>query len=375
MYLVLFLLLSGVKGSTIGTIKQSRISSTALSTWLYNQSSWLQCACYALRMPSIVAFNSYALNASCQFFQNLSSSPFQLTKDPNVTVYLLQPLQSYAPCCSNLTWLLAKMQSTFATSNVNGITGIALDTDRNRIATVGSSVLRLVSADSLTTLNLKTTLPTYSQPVTYYRNLFYAGIFPAKDYTLYIYSALNLTLVEKMSFNPGSPQHIVWLHNETLACILLQLNTSLYSLVNFYNWPSKTLNKSIRINISNAYGLGKAPNDDTFVYITDGRGNGSVWRLQTSPPYNFTVFIAGTSINETPMAVSVDSCNRFWVVFIGYGIRIYNISTRATLATWNLAATYSVLYDMVLTNQYQLYLSDKRVGKLARYGSALQCTC
>jgi len=134
------------------------------------------------------------------------------------------------------------------------------------------------------------------------------------------------------------------------------------------------LNQSITIGIINAYGLAKAPNDDTFVYITDGSMNGGVWRLKTSSPYNFTLFVPGSSSSESPTAAVVDSCNRLWVVFYGYGVRIYNLSSAAILATWNLKTTYPQLYDLALTDQYQLYLADKSVSKLARYGSALQCT-
>jgi hypothetical protein len=134
------------------------------------------------------------------------------------------------------------------------------------------------------------------------------------------------------------------------------------------------LNQSIQIRITNAYGLGKAPNDDTFVYIADGSPNGSVWRLKTSSPHNFTLFASGLSINEFPVAVTVDNCNRLWVVFYGYGVRIYYLSLAVILATWNLKTTYPQLYDLALTDQYLLYLADKNSSKLARYGSALQCT-
>ena len=374
MHLLLLLLLTSVNGITIGTIKQAQISTIAPSSWLYNQSSWSQCMCYAQQNQSIVAFNSYASNSSCELFTNLSSSPFQVLNDPSTTVYLLQPLPPYTPCCSDLTWLLSQIQSVSKTLTVSSITSISFDIDRNRLVAVGSNGLQLVSTDTITFLNLSADLPMYSQPVTYHRKLYYVGIFPASDYSFYIYSALNLTLMRKINFTQGSPQRIVWLYNETLVCILLQISSGSHSWINFHNWPSFTLNQSISISITHAYGLGKSPNDDTFVYITDASWNGGVWRMETSPPYNFTLFAAGSSSSESPTDVTVDSCNRLWVAFYGYGIRVYNISTGAVLNTWSLVATYPQLYDLVLTDQYQLYLADKSVSKLARYGSALQCT-
>ena len=374
MHLFLLFLLANVGGTTIGTIKQARISTLASSVWFYNQSSWSQCMCYALQDQSVVAFNHYASNFSCELFKNLSSFSFQVINVINVTVYLLQPLQPYTPCCSNLTWLLSEIRSVQKNLSVNSIKAIALDTDRNSLGIVGSNILRFVSTDSFTFINSTTSLPINSEAMTYHQNLFYVGIYPPTDGTFYIYSALNLTLVRKINFTQGSPQHIVWLYNETLVCVLLEISSNAYSFVNFYNWPSFTLNNSIQIPIRNAYGLGKARNDDTFVYITDGSLDGDIWRMKTSSPYTSTLFASTSSSSELPSSITVDSCNRLWVGFYGYGIRIYNISSGAILGTWNLVATYPQLYDLILTDQYQLYLADAYTNQLARYGSSLQCT-
>ena len=375
MHLLLLLLLTSVQGTTIGSIKRAQITSTAPSVWLYNQSSWSNCMCYSLQHPSVVAFNSYASNSSCQLFGNLSSIPFQVINDLNATVYLLQPLLPYTPCCANLTWLLSQMKSVNKTLAVPSIMGISLDLDRSRLATVSPATLQLVSTSSVTFLSFSASLLSSPQPITYHQDLFYVGIYPPGYNTLfYIYSALDLTFVGNMNFSEGSPQRIIWLYNETLVCILIQ-KLGYNSTVNFYNWPSKTLNKSLTVEIVRAYGLGKAPNDDTFVYITDGIQNGNVWRLKTSSPYNFTLFISSYSSAEIPMALTVDSCNRLWVAFFKYGVRIYNVTTAALLATWNLTTTISPLfYDLALTDQYELYLADQSSSKLTRYGSALQCT-
>ena len=308
MCLLLLFLLVSVGGTTIGSIKQARISSLAPSIWLYNQSSWSQCMCYARQDPSVVAFNNYASNFSCQLFKNLSSFSFQVINATNVTVYLLQPLQPYVPCCSNLTWLLSQIKSVQTSLSISSIRSIAFDTDRNRLGIVSSNIFRLVSIDSFTLLNSSTSIPTYTAASTYYQDLFYVGTYPGYNNTFYIYSASNLTLVRKINFTEGSPQHVTWLYNETLVCILLQQPFSSYSIVSFYNWPSFTLNYSVNVSITNAYGLTKASNDDTFVYIVDASLNGSVWRMKTSLPYNFTVLIGGSSILEMPTSVVIDSC-------------------------------------------------------------------
>jgi hypothetical protein len=372
--LLLGMVFTNINCASIGTIKQAQITSDAPSIWLYNQSSWSQCLCYCLQNPPVVAFNYYKLNSSCQLFSNLSSYSFQIINNSNATVYLLEPLPAYAPCCSDLTWLLTQIQSQTKSLSIPSITGLALDSSNNRLGIVASTKLQLISATTVASLNLSTTIPTGSQPISYHQGLFYIGIFPVSTpYVFHIYSALNLTKTGNMTFTQGGPQRIVWLFNDTLVCILLQMNSNV-SKANFYNWPSNTLNQSILLGISNAYGLGKAPHNDAFVFITDGSWQGSVWQLQTTSPYNFTRFASSASISESPTSLAIDGCNRLWVVFVKFGIRIYDINSHSLLMAWNLSSTYPALYDIVLTNQYQLYLADKTDGMLARYGLPLQCT-
>jgi hypothetical protein len=371
---LLGMILNNINCTIIGTIKQGEIASDAPSIWLHNQSSWSQCLCYSLQHPPVVAFNNYKLNSSCQLFSNLSSYPFEIINNSNVTVYLLEPLSKYAPCCSNLTWLLTQIQSQTKSLGIPSITGTALDSSDNRLGIVASTKLQLISATTVSTLNFSTNIPTGSQPVSYHQGLFYVGIFPVSTpYMFHIYSALNLTKIGNMSFTQGGPQRIVWLFNDTLVCILLQINSNI-SRANFYNWPSNILNQSVILGISNAYGLGKAPNNDDFVFITDGSWGGGVWQLKTTLPYNFTRFASSASNIESPTSLTIDGCSRLWVVFVKFGIRIYDINSHSLLSAWNLSSTYPALYDIVLTNQYQLYLADKTVGKLISYGSQLKCT-
>ena len=360
-----------------GTITQAQIVTGAPSIWLYNQTSRSQCLCYALQNPPVVALNSYLMNLSCQLFSNLSQFSFQVISSLNVSVVLLQPLQPYTPCCSNLTWLLAQMKSNARSLNITSLESIALDIDRNRLGAVSNSSLQLISADPINSTFLSTGPPNNARPISYNRNLFYVGIFPpAVPYAFHIYAASNLTKVGSMNFTKGSPQRIVWLFNETLVCILTQ-NKSNSSTVNFHNWPSRSLNRSISVPITNAFGLGKAANDDTFVYITDGSSGGHVWRLRTLPPHNFSRFASTVNKRESPTNLDIDRCNRMWVAFYGLGVRIYDMNSTVMLHEWDmsLSAPYSSnVLDLVLTRQYQLYLADLSPGRLTSYGSALQCT-
>ena len=184
--LLLGMLFNNINCTLIGTIKQGEIVSDAPSIWLYNQSSWSQCLCYSLQYPPVVAFNNYKLNSSCQLFSNLSSYPFEIISNSNVTVYLLEPLPKYAPCCSNLTWLLTQIQSQTKSLSIPSITGIALDSSNNRLGIVASTKLQLISATTVSILNLSTTIPTGSQPISYHEGLFYVGIFPVSN-TIYIF--------------------------------------------------------------------------------------------------------------------------------------------------------------------------------------------
>ena len=241
--LLLLFTVTDVQSVSIGTIQQARIVTGAPSTWLQNQSSWSQCVCYALGHPSVVAFNSYPLNGSCQLFSNLSAFPFEVTGDPNVTVYLLQPLQRYTPCCSNLTWLLDQLKSETSSTFIPTVEGLALDADRNQLGVVSNTALQVVSADLIMPTYVSTTPPYNARPISYHQGLYYVGIFPVvTPGALHIYAASNLTKVGTINFTQGSPQRIVWLFNNTLVCILIQRSAST-SLANFYNWPSNTINQ------------------------------------------------------------------------------------------------------------------------------------
>ena len=376
LFLLTVLTLTRVQSASIGTIGQARILTSAPATWLYNQSSSSQCVCYSLGHPFVVAFNSYPLNGTCQLFSNVSAFPFQIISDANVSVYLLQPLQRYTPCCSNLTWLLTQMKSQTVSRNITMVQGLALDTDRNRLGVISSTALQLLPADLVTPTYVNTTPPYHARPISYHQGFFYVGIFPVViPAAFHIYAASNLTEVGTINFIQGSPQRIVWLFNDTLVCVLIQ-NGSSTSLANFYNWPSNTLSQSVPMNISNAFGLAKAPNDDTFVYMTDGGYGKSIWRLGTTSPYNFSHFASSMSNTEAPANLAIDSCNRVWVIFLGFGLRIYDLSSGGMLGTWNMSsAPYNPgLLDLILTSQYQLYLADNSAGTLTCYGSALQCT-
>ena len=374
--LVLLLTINNGHSVPIGTIQQARIATDAPSTWLQNQSSWSRCACSSLGHPSVVAFNWYPFNGSCQLFSNVSAFPFDIISDVDVEVYLLEPLHRYTPCCSNLTWLLNQLKSQITIRSIPAVESLALDTVQNRLGVVSSAALQLISADLITPTYVSTTPPYNARPISYHQGLFYVGTFPVLiPSALHIYAASNLTKVRTMNFTQGSPQRIVWLFNNTLVCILIQRGANV-SLANFYNWPSNTLNRSVSLTIFYAFGLGKAPNDDAFVYITDGGMGTNVWRLQSSSPYNFSQFASSANGAESPANLAIDGCNRLWVAFFGFGLRVYDLSSRVMLGYWNMKnSSYNpVLLDLVLTEQYQLYLADNSAGTLTSYGSALQCT-
>lgn len=375
--LLVILTFTNAQKLSIGSINWARITIGAPSIWLYNQTSWSQCVCYALQHPPVLAPNSYSMNFSCQLFSNLSKFSFQVISSPKASVVSLQPLQPYTPCCSNLTWLLTQMQSNIRSMTIASLESIALDIDRNRLGAIPNSSFQLVSADPLNSTFLSTSPPSNARPISYNRNLFYVGIYPPiEPYAFHIYAASNLTKMGTINFTEGSPQRIAWLFNETMVCILTQ-NESISSVANFHNWPSRSLNRSVSLPIRRAFGLAKAPNDDTFVYISDGSLGGDVGRLQTLPPYNFSRFATSIDNSDSPSNLAIDSRNRVWVIFYEFGVRIYDRNSTVMLHAWDMTASSSAnLYflDLVLTHQYQLYVADNSSGRLTRYGSALQCT-
>lgn len=103
----------------IGRVNETRftsmIDSNDNSIWLSNLTTWSECFCVVLSndlFSSAIGFNMY-LNGSCQLFLTLPIT-YRLEKNINSTLILLKqlPARELAPCCSNLSWLISRLNAS-----------------------------------------------------------------------------------------------------------------------------------------------------------------------------------------------------------------------------------------------------------------------
>ncbi|CAF1234231.1 unnamed protein product [Rotaria sp. Silwood1] len=363
------------------------ISIEAVSIWLNNQSSWSQCMCQALQytQPSIVAFNIFLNNKTCQLISNIYSSnaTFYIISSPNSTLYILTTnfiYQLKSICCSDISWLINKIQQsdTFHNINITQPVGLALDYDLNMLIVTDGSRRSIQQREATINMTSKKNLftKTNAQPISYHEGVYYIGINPpisTSSYYLYSYNT-SLSRIFDMPFPEGDPQRAVWLYNNSIMCVIIQQNqTSTLAFLNWYSSPFNfTYNRTISIPFNKPYGLAKS-NDDTMIYVSGDTA--TIYQLSTRT-FTWSMLVSNYNSTEISMSLFVDSCgDRLWALMLGFGIRVYDRIYGNELASWNMSMTYPTLYDMILTSGYELYLVDYSTEQLIHYGSSLKERC
>ncbi len=128
---------------SIGRVNNTRFTSVDHlnidSIWLSTFKTWSQCLCAILSSnfsSTAIALNMY-LNGSCQLFVTLPFT-YTLERNKNSTLILLEqlPPNDLAPCCSNISWLINKINSSQkASANVTNPSFLIID-DNNFLVTL-----------------------------------------------------------------------------------------------------------------------------------------------------------------------------------------------------------------------------------------------
>ncbi len=84
-------------------------------------------------------------------------------------------------------------------------------------------------------------------------------------------------------------------------------------------------------------------------------------------PFNATTVSSSESLGDA----MIDSCGRLWVIVYGFGIRIYDQTGTVLLANWTLSTG---LGDILLLNNYELFLADYYNNQILHFTPNLQCT-
>lgn len=112
----------------IGRVYNARLITTNNSTWLHEQTNTNTCLCSAMNLFPLTlrALNYFQSNRSCQLFYSSINSP-EIISQINTTLILLESLP--VPCCSNLTWLLTRIQRAqkFSSTNVASPTFLSIN--------------------------------------------------------------------------------------------------------------------------------------------------------------------------------------------------------------------------------------------------------
>ncbi len=139
----ILLTLPSVDSSSVGRVNNTRFTSVDQlnigSIWLFSFSTWSQCVCEVLssNFSSIaIAINMYR-NGSCQLFTTLPST-FTLEVNTNSTLILFKSLpviNNLSPCCSNLSWLMNRINtSQQASVNISKPGYVILDNNNYLVA-------------------------------------------------------------------------------------------------------------------------------------------------------------------------------------------------------------------------------------------------
>jgi hypothetical protein len=137
-FAVTFVLVSSI---SVGRVSNARLlpGLNNASVWLFNQTNANVCLCSALKLYSlqqIAGLNSFSLNSSCQLILSPPVLSPSIVSDTKSTLVLLQPLTD-APCCSDLSWLLARIKNSQQPSAaVSSPTILSINSDNTLLSTL-----------------------------------------------------------------------------------------------------------------------------------------------------------------------------------------------------------------------------------------------
>lgn len=163
----------------IGRVYNARLITTSNSTWLHEQINADECICTAMKLFSsqLLALNYLSSNGSCEIFKSTINSP-EIISDLNSTLILRQSLP--VPCCSNLTWLLTRIQRAqrFSSTNVPDPTFLSINSANQLLSIMSYYGSRTLLNSTSLNLTVNTTSVGSSCAIaSQYDNLFISGQF------------------------------------------------------------------------------------------------------------------------------------------------------------------------------------------------------
>ncbi|CAF4135155.1 unnamed protein product [Adineta steineri] len=374
--------LISISSISVGSVSQARLLPGLKneSIWLINQTNASICLCNALKLYSlnaIAGLNSFLLNSTCQLILSPPVLSPTIVYDTQSTLILLHPFTD-APCCSDFSWLLARVQGSQRRSSdtVSLPADITINSANTLVSTITANGPLVRFNRNNLSLAVTYSLPSgYLCSTAYYRSgRFFVGC--TTPTALVVFNEINMTSPVTIINTGLKSRSAAFVRNDTIMFVAVQYGST---PVMVYN-ANLTTNTYISLNTTfpSTFSFPWALNtvNDSFVLLSNWGASVPVYALKSSSNISNTwsmvaLNVTKVSSSEELADAIIDSCGRLWVVVYKYGIRIYDKSATVLLASWPLSTG---LADILLLDSYELFLSDYDNGKIFHFNPNLQCT-
>ena len=323
-----------------------------------------QCLCSALEIKAEV-LHCFPQNFTCQLFDRVPRT-YRLESTPDALLYYPRGIP---PNLNELLTRLANATRTFV--NVTKPRCLVID-GQGYLVTVPEYDNKLLRfhPTTLSLVNKTQFNGSTFVSIAYYQNTYYIG---RVDNTTLIVNSQNLTVINTIdSTGIHAPRDIIFLQNgQTL--VLASTNNGMLLFYNLTNNDTKqyVLMNKTSTSYSTPHGLWYV--NDSFFYTTS-------WDLKkiyshsrnNSESWNESLFIDASFIGSGGGGshVLVDNCQRSWFSLFTDVIRIFDRQGRLI---GNFSTGLNTVFDMILTDNYVMYLADYEGNRIVRLDPNITC--
>ena len=341
-------------------------------TIIYN-SSCDECLCTALTNAS-AAVNCFS-NNTCQLFSDVPTSYRLQNNTASILYFTGASLPSPSQCCMpNTTLLIQKLQNaTIQSVNLSNARCVVID-DHGFLVTVqewGSNLSRFDS-HNLSLIDTTTFSPETMSIIAYHQGAYFLT---TQNNAILIVNSTNLTLINTITASGfNGVRDIIFLKDGLIMVVASASNQQLF----FFNRSAESpRNYTFVSQLSTSFGTphGLTYVNDSFFYAISWEAK-SIYSFATSDNGTWTekLFVNAQNMsNDTDRwgaHVMIDDCQRRWMSEFGNGVFIFD-SEGHHLGT--LESTSTGLFDALFVENYVLYLSYQKDGKIVRLDPQIEC--
>ena len=342
-------------------------------TIIYN-SSCDQCLCTALTNAS-AAVNCFLNNNTCQLFATVPAR-YRLQPATQAILYFTNgTLPSPSQCCmSNTTLLIQKLQNASSISiNFSKPRCLVID-DHGFLVTVQEYESNLSRFDphNLSLIDTTTFSPETMSIIAYHQGAYFLT---TQSNTILIVNSTNLTLINTITTSGfNGVRDIIFQKDGQIMVVASASNQQLF----FFNRSAESPRNysyvsQVTTSFSTPHGLTYV--NDSFFYAISW-GAKSIYSFATSDNGTWTekLFLNAQNMSNSTdrwgAHVMIDDCQRRWMSEFGNGVFIFD-SEGHHLGT--LESTSTGLFDALFVENYVLYLSYQKDGKIVRLDPQIEC--